>query len=53
MKEKYTVNKDKERLIDILKENDEEKIQEFLLKNGKKKSYCPIYIKKHNAELES
>ena len=36
----------KDTLIELLKENNQEKLQDFLLRNGKKKSYSPIYIKK-------
>lgn len=41
-------NKDekKETLMSVLLTNDEEKIKDFLLRNGKKKSYCPIYFRK-------
>ena len=46
------MNKDnidkKETLMEILKEDDKDKLQEFLLRNGKKKTYSPLYIKKDN-----
>jgi len=35
----------KETLYSVLLENDEKKIHDFLMRNGKKKSYCPIYFK--------
>ena len=38
----------KETLRSVLLTNDEKKIQDFLLRNGKKKSYCPIYFRKDN-----
>lgn len=34
----------KDTLMSLLLENDEDKIHEFLIRNGKKKSYCPICI---------
>lgn len=44
----------KESLKAVLLTNDEEKIQDFLLRYGKKKSYCPIYIKPNiNIEEEA
>lgn len=36
----------KETLMSILIEGDEEKIKGFLLRNGKKKSYCPLCFHK-------
>ena len=44
--EKKKDEEKKETLMSLLLENDQEKIQDFLLRNGKKKSYCPIYFKK-------
>lgn len=35
----------KETLMSVLLTGDEEKIKKYLLLNGKKKSYCPIYFK--------
>ena len=35
-------NSNKETLYSILIENDEDKLNDFLMRNGKKKSYCPI-----------
>ena len=34
----------KDTLMSLLLENNEDKIHEFLMRNGKKKSYCPICI---------
>ena len=38
----------KDTLMSLLIEDDEDKIHEFLMRNGKKKSYCPICIVKDN-----
>ena len=37
-----------ETLYDVLLENDPDKINDFLMRNGKKKSYCPVRIIKDN-----
>ena len=36
----------KETLMSVLIEDDEAKIKDFLLRNGKKKSYCPLCFHK-------
>lgn len=36
---------EKETLYSVLLTSDEKKINDFLMRNGKKKSYCPIYFK--------
>ena len=40
----------KETLYSVLLENDEKKIEDFLLKNGKKKPYCPICFDRDKSE---
>ena len=37
---------EEENFIDLLKENDTDKIHNYILKNGKMKPYCPIIF--HN-----
>lgn len=44
-------NGKKETLFSVLKENDENKIQEYLLRNGKKKSYSPICFNRDKTEI--
>lgn len=46
MKSNKDKKESKETLFSLLIENDEKKLQDFLLMNGKKKSYCPICFRK-------
>ena len=45
-------DKKEETLYDVLLENDLDKINDFLMRNGKKKSYCPVRIIKDNENTE-
>lgn len=40
----------KDTLYDVLLRNDEKEINDFLMRNGKKKSYCPIQFKDKKIE---
>ena len=42
----------KDTLMSLLLENNEDKIHEFLMRNGKKKSYCPIFINNNKDTYE-
>ena len=37
---------EKETLYSLLESDDEDKISDFLIRNGKKKSYCPVCFRK-------
>jgi len=53
LKKKIEIEEEKkETLFSLLKEGSLEKLQEFLLKNGKKKSYCPICFKREKIDTE-
>ena len=42
----------KDTLYDVLLRNDEKEINDFLMRNGKKKSYCPVQFHTEKVDIK-